>query len=346
LSNVLQEFLNQLPSHFEKKPESNNYKLLSIVADQAKNRQELLNTIQRFRDVDQAEGKALDRLGKDEGLSRGSYDDSIYRKLIKIQYIVNLSEGEIEDMNTVLRAYMDDGFLGVQELWNHRFYEEIAAFKVNYDFYYEGDVPKSTLRRMKPAGVRAFWAAFARFPFERSLVHAFNIRIHIKNRSNPWAQSGSAGAGSEALFLDGKYKLDGEVFLNSYTQNSGPAHLPEIRIEMKNVHEFGVHEMNLSPVLDGTYRLDGEIRLQSEPQLVRLAVLQSSKTRIKQREVIQLAPAQRAPVLIQHNARSGVITLNGTVTLDGSTNLDQSLCDHPGVLRVKKSGTIVEEVAV
>lgn len=144
--------LNRLPSHFNKQITSNNYKALSLVADYIDDSEALYATIQSFWDVDQAVGVGLDRLGKDEGISRGSYDDETYRKFIKIEYIINVSDGNIEVMNTILDAYLEDNFLGIDEGWN-RYLGEPASVVVNVNQVYE-DLPYNLLKRIKPAGVK------------------------------------------------------------------------------------------------------------------------------------------------------------------------------------------------
>ncbi|RYI25208.1 hypothetical protein EVU96_24905 [Bacillus infantis] len=151
MSNALNFLLDRVPSHLRTDKDSNNYKLLSILSGQSDSIHSLYETIKRFWNVDQAEGIGLDRLGKEEGLSRGSYDDETYRKLIKIQYIVNLSEGDIETMNTILKAYMGDEFLYIEEGWTSD-YQEPATLVINtvdkvkmIDF--------KLIKRIKPAGV-------------------------------------------------------------------------------------------------------------------------------------------------------------------------------------------------
>jgi hypothetical protein len=155
LSSV-QTLLDRLPSHFNKSEDSNNYKLLSIVARQSEDNTALYRAIQRFWDVDQTEGIGLDRLGKDEGINRGSYDDETYRKMIKIQYIVNLSEGDIESINTILRAYMGDGFLNVEEGWNTSFKEPAS---IVFNVTKVKDFPFALINKIKPAGVGAIVSA-------------------------------------------------------------------------------------------------------------------------------------------------------------------------------------------
>ncbi|MEK5070696.1 DUF2612 domain-containing protein [Sporosarcina sp. FSL K6-1508] len=153
----LDTILKRLPSHYDKNPSSNNYKALSLVAKHIDDSEELYATIQKFWDVDQAVGKGLDRLGKDEGISRGSYDDDTYRKLIKIEFIVNMSEGDGEVMNTILEAYMGDDFLYTEEGWNS-FLKEPASLILNISKDAES-IPFQLVKRIKPAGVRVYYSA-------------------------------------------------------------------------------------------------------------------------------------------------------------------------------------------
>ena len=149
--NNLEKLLDRLPALFQKDETSNNYKVLSLVAGQSDELQLTHDTIQKFWDVDQAEGYGLDRLGKDEGIRRGGYDDEMYRKMIKIQYVVNLSDGDLETMSLILKAYMGNGFGGLEEGWNSDFGEP-ASFLVRLndgaDYF-----PSDLIKRIKPAGV-------------------------------------------------------------------------------------------------------------------------------------------------------------------------------------------------
>lgn len=152
----LDTLLKRLPSHFKKTPDSNNYKLFTLIAKSIDDSTELYATIQKFWDVDQAEGVGLDRLGKDEGISRGSYDDDTYRKLIKIQFIVNMSEGDIEVMNTILHAYMGDDFLHIEEGWSSLL-EEPAALIINFALSTQ-TIPYRLIKRIKPTAVAIYIA--------------------------------------------------------------------------------------------------------------------------------------------------------------------------------------------
>lgn len=155
MSNRLETLLERMPRHFPREPTSNNYKLLSIIAENGVENLAIQQTILRFWDVGTAAGVGLDRLGKDEGISRGGWNDEEYRKMIKIQCIINLSEGDIPTMNLILDAYMEDDFIGFQDAF-HTVFEEPAAIvghvKVNAP-----SPPTSLIQRLKSAGVRLYW---------------------------------------------------------------------------------------------------------------------------------------------------------------------------------------------
>lgn len=154
-----QALLDRLPSHFEKEPGSNNHKAFSLAAKNSDDLNLTYDDILRMWDVEQAEGDALDALGRDEGIPRGSYDDDTYRKLIQVQYIVNMSEGDIESMNAILRAYMGDDFISIEEGYNSVF-EEPASFVINISRNTKA-IPHDLVRRVKPVGVKANYAAGA-----------------------------------------------------------------------------------------------------------------------------------------------------------------------------------------
>lgn len=345
MSNRLDTLLELMPRHFAHDSDSNNYRLLKIIAQHSEDNRALYDTVLKYWDVDQAEGQSLDRLGKDEGISRGGWDDEEYRKMIKIQCIVNLSEGDIDTINLILDAYMGKDFIGIQEMWNDPRQPEPAALKAKSNFDTD-TVPKGLLKRIKPAGVRAYWVSYIFEQIKYSILNLVYARIHLTTSSNPWAFAGAIGEGVEKIILDGKYLLNGERFLNSFVKTNGPAYLSDIRLVMSVVHDFGVHEVTVSPILDGEYHLNGEILLQNGLQTIRLSVKQEATIKYKQYDIVHLLPKQNTPTLCKVKATSGINTLNGSHNLDGNIAIDQALFEHSGLFRIKKSGITVEEVAI
>lgn len=142
-----------MPSHFAKGEGSNNYKLLKIVAENSVENRAVYDTILKFWDVDQSQGIGLDRLGKNVGISRGSWNDENYRKMIKIQSILNLSEGDIPTMNLIMEAYMGDSFIGFQDGWKTFGPATLIALINDASM----PLPNNILKKIKSAGVGTYW---------------------------------------------------------------------------------------------------------------------------------------------------------------------------------------------
>ena len=79
----LKEFLGKFPSSFITKLGSNNWKLSKYYTSGLDNAKETLEKIDKYRSIDNAEGKALDKLGDKYGVKRGPADDAFYRMMIR-----------------------------------------------------------------------------------------------------------------------------------------------------------------------------------------------------------------------------------------------------------------------
>lgn len=181
-----------MPQHFAKDENSNNYKLLKIIAQNSEDNRLVYDTIQKFWDVDTAEGVGLDRLGKDEGINRGSWEDEEYRKMIKIQCILNMSDGDIPTMNQILDAYMEMGFIGIQD----GFYVlgEPASLIANITNQ-ASSFPEDIGKRIKPAGVRLY--VLLNELIEKLLLtgdtYAWQITGHITSRFKTGSKPATIG---------------------------------------------------------------------------------------------------------------------------------------------------------
>lgn len=171
----LQTLLDRLPRLYAQDEDSNNYKLMKIVASATDETRVVYDTIQKFWDIDRSEGIGLDRLGKDEGISRGGWDDEEYRKMIKIQCVINLSEGDIPTMNLILDTYMEGDFIGFQDAF-HTVFEEPAAI-VGHVKINAPSPPSSLIKRLKSAGVRLYW--MRTFDVQKLILSHFVYRYPI-----------------------------------------------------------------------------------------------------------------------------------------------------------------------
>jgi len=97
----INEMLAKLPSNYNGDPNGNIGKLFTLFTEQAEALKATFTDILNSRDIDQATGNALDRMGVNLKQARGSLTDDFYRVLLKTKAIGNLSKG---DINTVLEV--------------------------------------------------------------------------------------------------------------------------------------------------------------------------------------------------------------------------------------------------
>lgn len=114
---MIDKMIERLPDAYNKNEGSNIYKMVKLAADQLQDGEDTLQLIHDWRDVDQAQGAALDKLGKDVGEPRQGLDDEAYRKRVKIKIRANLSGGEIETLNGICIVLLGERFDGIQEGW-------------------------------------------------------------------------------------------------------------------------------------------------------------------------------------------------------------------------------------
>lgn len=145
------EAWERLPERFRKE---NNLKLYYILYGGFDEVFAALDEIRMSRDLDKAYGKTLDRIGANVGQFRLDEDDDLYRQLIKVRIIANLSLGNIPTINKVLSVLTKDIYLGLREAWDKSEYQnEPAKIVVNLSRSIE-NYPIELIERIKSAGVR------------------------------------------------------------------------------------------------------------------------------------------------------------------------------------------------
>lgn len=77
------EFLGKFPSSFTIRINSSNWKLSKYYTSGLDETKEVLENIDKYRNIDNAEGKVLDKLGDKYGVKRGPADDAFYRMMIR-----------------------------------------------------------------------------------------------------------------------------------------------------------------------------------------------------------------------------------------------------------------------
>ncbi|WP_158644225.1 DUF2612 domain-containing protein [Clostridium botulinum] len=105
-----------LPYYMKKHNNHIYYKALSIIQD------EIISQaveIMKQRNLNKAQGFALDIIGDIVALPRNMLDDEEYRKMIKLQIIINNSTGTIENINNICKTFLgEDIYIGMKEGWN------------------------------------------------------------------------------------------------------------------------------------------------------------------------------------------------------------------------------------
>lgn len=312
----------------------------------------------------EANGKVMDEVAVViEGLKTEIYPQNAtwtlgyWEQMLGIKTNKNLLSSErVQKVLFELNKYFPVTRMHMETMVNRFVPSETAeVIETPYEYSFRVNIPledlvdynslKDMVEEIKPAHLQALYYFTARENIQREINNIVQMLLRMSFVSNPWAQAGIGSAG-EIIHLDGEYLLNGDRFLNGFYKKDGPDHLQRISLVMKVLHGFGVHEVNLMPSLDGEFSLNGEISLQHEPQNVRLVTLHDAKTRYKKRESVHVVCSQTVPVICSTRTMHGVVPLNGQVQLDSSISLDQALSNHSGFFRVKKAGSIIEEVAI
>lgn len=118
--------------YFDKSPDSNISKLMSIFADEVQAVKATNDRIRQWRDIDDAEGIGLDLIGQNVNQPRGVATDEVYRILLKSKIARNLSDGTIDTIIQVLAVALsvEPKLIKIREKWNDPDEPEPAAIKV------------------------------------------------------------------------------------------------------------------------------------------------------------------------------------------------------------------------
>ncbi|WP_143463336.1 DUF2612 domain-containing protein [Levilactobacillus enshiensis] len=94
----LTDLLNELPVSLDYSEGSNNAKLLSFYSDGMEDTLKTFQKINDWRDINNAEGAALDLAGAEWGVSRNGLDDNFYRFLIKTKQLARQTDGSCDSL--------------------------------------------------------------------------------------------------------------------------------------------------------------------------------------------------------------------------------------------------------
>ena len=114
---TVEDQIIRLPDAYAKAPDSVIYRILQLDAADRDEMRAALDRVRAWRSLDDAEGAALDMIGRDLDLPRGGMSDIEYRRRLRLRVATILSSGEIERFIEVLDALMGRAFIGLQEGW-------------------------------------------------------------------------------------------------------------------------------------------------------------------------------------------------------------------------------------
>lgn len=176
---ILSELLQLLPDNYAKGETSNNYKTLKILAVAFEEMQETLERIQLWRDIDEAQGTNLDKIGVNVGQPRNGHNDDQYRMWLKIKILMNKSDGELESINGIMSALAGDSFIGIQEMWSvkeHPKAGEPAAILLFVDQSSLKNLPYEAIKRVTAGGISVYFqtmesTSMLEFTSGQTIVH-------------------------------------------------------------------------------------------------------------------------------------------------------------------------------
>ena len=128
---TVEDQIIRLPDAYAKDPDSVIYRILQLDAADRDEMRAALDRVRAWRSLDDAEGAALDMIGRDLDLPRGGMSDIEYRRRLRLRVATILSSGEIERLNEILDALMGRAFIGLQEGWT-----DVAV----WDYYFDGSL--------------------------------------------------------------------------------------------------------------------------------------------------------------------------------------------------------------
>lgn len=126
------EIVSRFVDHFKKDSTSNIAKLMHIFSDQLLKLNETTERVRDWRDIDHAQGKALDDIGSNVNQPRGKATDEVYRILLKSKIARNLSDGSINTIINVIAVALSvpPSQIRIVEKWHDELEPEPAALKL------------------------------------------------------------------------------------------------------------------------------------------------------------------------------------------------------------------------
>jgi len=153
-----EQLIEKLTDVYKKTANNNIGKIIKLLSDELDAIQQSLDTIELWRGIDNAEGTTLDLIGENIGQQRLGLSDAAFRLRIKTKIKANTSRGDIETLNEVLRTFLGDSFIGIQEMWsiNDPLIEKKSAAILIQTRIHE-PFPNDVIGRVTAAGIEIWW---------------------------------------------------------------------------------------------------------------------------------------------------------------------------------------------
>lgn len=131
----LKEVMQLLTSPFIREGKSYVGKIIKIFLEQVKIIEDNLQLQLDWKNIDEAQGFALDKFGQIVGLPRGTWDDEMYRIRIKVRIAQNLSDGTINSViETLAMALQTDvSTIKIESMWEKGQPDTIAISGIPFD---------------------------------------------------------------------------------------------------------------------------------------------------------------------------------------------------------------------
>jgi len=132
ITTATDRIINGFTDAYQKGKNSNNYKLVNIIAPEFDELRGVIEHMKLYLDFDEATGKTLDKLAKNVNQLRGRVNDIILRTLIRTKIASDMSDGTINTVMKVIGFIISDneGQVRIEELYNDSGTPEPAAFRV------------------------------------------------------------------------------------------------------------------------------------------------------------------------------------------------------------------------
>lgn len=176
LQDRIDQVLNVLPGHWNLSEYSNNRKLVELICERSNDLYDSLSYMRKMWYIDTAEGGHLDNIGRDLGLSRNGMSDDRYKRLLKVKEYLDLSNGTIPEIDTILNAFLEGNYVGVKDAWQTAV-EEPAAIVVEVDKNADS-LPFEIINKAKAGGVKVYYEALFDDVKVIFLIWAYEHRVY------------------------------------------------------------------------------------------------------------------------------------------------------------------------